>query len=332
MHFPLISIIIPVYNTEQYLSKCLNSAVLQGFRDIEIIVVDDGSHGNCKEICLQYPEVKYIAHDKNRGTFLAHETGARAACGKYIINLDSDDWLPSDICANIEKMGDFDLLLSEVVSVYPTHMEKSRWANKGLKRVGANFFNFYCSRGYVSWAWGGKAFKRELALQVFDKLEVRNHLILSEDCLFFTAYASLVENVKTLCRPGYYYNLSNESVNRTEVNLQKLEKHIHDLGIVIKTLRLFFNKAQSSALENIEKELFYVFLDRFYHIPGGKDIFSQFSPRLIEIYGADAVASYMLSAETQKNILLRMEFSKNIINNRFIRAFLGKLRSIWASN
>lgn len=332
MNSPLISIIIPVYNTEQYLSKCLNSAVLQGFRDTEIIVVDDGSHGDCKEICSHYPEVKYIAHDKNRGLFAARETGVCHASGTYIVNLDSDDWLPLDICENIARAGEFDLLLFEVASVYPSHTEKSRWANKGLKRVGANFFDFYCNRSYVSWALWGKVFRRELALQIFDRLKVRDHVIMSEDCLFFTAYSSLAKNVKTLCRIGYYYNVSNESVNRTAVNLQKLEKHFHDLEIVIKTLHLLFNKDQLSALKNIEKELFYVFLDRFYHISGGKDIFSQFLPRLIEIYGADTVASYMLSAGTQKNILLRMEFSKNLINNRFIRAFLGKLRSIWASN
>ena len=82
---PLISIIVPVYNTEKYLRRCLDSLVNQTFNDIEIIIVNDCSQGNCKEIIEEYKEkdnrIKYIEHSENKGTLIARKTGSIEAEG-----------------------------------------------------------------------------------------------------------------------------------------------------------------------------------------------------------------------------------------------------------
>lgn len=92
----LISVIVPVYNVEQYLPKCVDSVISQGYRDIEVILVDDGSPDNCPAICDDYarrdPRIKAV-HKKNGGLSSARNAGIRAASGAYIVFLDGDDWL-----------------------------------------------------------------------------------------------------------------------------------------------------------------------------------------------------------------------------------------------
>lgn len=102
---PKISIVIIVYNTEQYLHQCLDSAVGQSLKDIEIVVVNDRSPGNCREIVEEYQKndarIKYIEHETNKGSFAARQTGILAASGEFTRFLDSDDWLDLEACAII---------------------------------------------------------------------------------------------------------------------------------------------------------------------------------------------------------------------------------------
>lgn len=95
----LISIIVPVYKVEAYLRRCLDSIVNQTYRNLEIILVDDGSPDNCPAICDEYAakdsRVKVI-HQKNAGVSAARNAGLDAAIGDYIAFVDSDDWIELD--------------------------------------------------------------------------------------------------------------------------------------------------------------------------------------------------------------------------------------------
>lgn len=96
-----VSVIIPVYNTEKYLSQCLDSVVSQTLKDIEIICVDDGSKDNSSKILNDYaqkdPRIKSITQE-NRGPSSARNAGLRAAHGEYISFVDSDDMVTRDFC------------------------------------------------------------------------------------------------------------------------------------------------------------------------------------------------------------------------------------------
>lgn len=109
MSQPLISIIIPIYNVEGYLPKCINSVIGQSYRNIEIILVDDGSLDRCSEICNTYakrdPRIKVI-HQTNSGVSEARNAALDTAEGEYILFVDSDDWIENDTC---EKAIDFAL-------------------------------------------------------------------------------------------------------------------------------------------------------------------------------------------------------------------------------
>src|SRR5690349_12444252 len=88
----LVSVIIPCYNHGKYLSRAIESVLSQTYRNVEIVVVDDGSADNTKEVTDTFPHVLYV-HQNNQGLSAARNTGINNSKGKYLLFLDADDWL-----------------------------------------------------------------------------------------------------------------------------------------------------------------------------------------------------------------------------------------------
>ncbi|MGL4896880.1 MAG: glycosyltransferase family 2 protein, partial [Cetobacterium sp.] len=100
----MLSVIIPAYNVEKYIERCINSVLNQYLKNIEIIVIDDGSKDKTSDICLKMSENnKSIIYKKvqNSGCSAARNLGISMAKGKYIAFLDSDDWVDSDMYVNM---------------------------------------------------------------------------------------------------------------------------------------------------------------------------------------------------------------------------------------
>lgn len=95
----LISIVVPIYNVEKYLERCVDSIINQTYKNIEIILVDDGATDNCGVICDKYkkedPRI-IVIHKKNGGLSDARNSGIKIAKGKYITFIDSDDYIEDD--------------------------------------------------------------------------------------------------------------------------------------------------------------------------------------------------------------------------------------------
>ena len=115
---PKISVIVPVYNTEKYIEKCLDSIVNQTFQDIEIIVVNDGSTDHAEEKILKYPSTKYYKKENVR---LSDDRnyGSSKATGEYIAFVDSDDYLDINLFAELEPYmnQEIDLIKFQVQKV-----------------------------------------------------------------------------------------------------------------------------------------------------------------------------------------------------------------------
>lgn len=97
----MISIIVPIYNVEKYLSRCIDSILNQSFTDLEIILVNDGSTDNCGKICDEYKLIDdriKVIHKINGGLSDARNVGIAVAKGKYIMFVDSDDFIDSNMC------------------------------------------------------------------------------------------------------------------------------------------------------------------------------------------------------------------------------------------
>lgn len=104
MKMPKVSIIVPIYNVEKYLDRCVQSIVNQTLNDIEIILVDDGSPDNCPTMCDEYAQkdnrIKVI-HKPNAGLGYARNSGLEIATGKYVAFWDSDDYVELDMCKKL---------------------------------------------------------------------------------------------------------------------------------------------------------------------------------------------------------------------------------------
>lgn len=96
---PRVSVIVPIYNVENYLRRCVDSIIMQTFEDLEIILVDDGSPDGCPAICDEYARQDSrvrVLHKPNGGLSDARNTGIEFATGEYLAFIDSDDWIDAD--------------------------------------------------------------------------------------------------------------------------------------------------------------------------------------------------------------------------------------------
>lgn len=105
----MITVIVPVYNTEPYLPQCLDSILAQTYTDLEILLIDDGSTDRCGEICDRYaardPRIR-VFHTENRGLSAARNIGLDNAQGDYIGFIDSDDWIEPDMYEVLMKKAE----------------------------------------------------------------------------------------------------------------------------------------------------------------------------------------------------------------------------------
>lgn len=104
-----ISIIIPIYNVEKYLRKCLDSVINQTYKNIEIILVNDGSPDNCGVVCDEYAKMDdriIVIHKKNEGVSVARNDGIERANGEWVMFVDPDDWLEINCCNKIMRIAE----------------------------------------------------------------------------------------------------------------------------------------------------------------------------------------------------------------------------------
>lgn len=129
-----ISIIVPVYKVEQYLERCVNSLINQTYKNIEIILVDDGSPDQCPKMCDYYASedsrIKVI-HKKNGGLSDARNTGLRIATGEYIMYVDSDDYIEKNSCEKLVKamIENVDLVVGAYNEIRNGRLIKKRHSN-----------------------------------------------------------------------------------------------------------------------------------------------------------------------------------------------------------
>ena len=107
MHEPLISVIVPVYRVEKYLKQCVDSILAQSHRNLEVLLIDDGSPDACPAICDAYAEADSrvrVIHQENQGLSAARNAGLDACRGEYIGFADSDDWMEPELLASLLRM------------------------------------------------------------------------------------------------------------------------------------------------------------------------------------------------------------------------------------
>lgn len=201
---PTISVIIPIYGVERYLRECLDSVVHQSYRDLEILLIDDGSPDSCGAICDEYAardDRIRVFHQKNGGAANAKNTGLRAARGEFLAFLDGDDYL---------ELGAYELMLSAMTAAKADVIQcsfRDVFANKTRDRVmvpeRCEYATIEFLRRYLTdWTCGllwDKLYRRSLFEGIFFE---EGHKIDDE---FFT-YQGVMNAERILHLPDVVYN------------------------------------------------------------------------------------------------------------------------------
>lgn len=271
MSSKLLSIIIPVYNVEKYISRCLDSVLSQTYRDIEVIVVNDASPGNILEIYNDYSSdkrLKLVSYEKNKGLFHARLEGAKVATGEYIAFLDGDDYVTVDHYRTL--MFDAEKNCSDIVVGNTIHQRKD--GTKFIYNLHEQSLDFeilekkdikdrYFEQRGLCYSWHtiwNKIYSKNLwdkAMGYYEK--VSGHIIMTEDIAFSTVLFYLARRVTRVKSGGVYY-CENEgaSTDSNEISFPKYSKNVEDLKKVFSFVESFLEESQA---EDRYKNLFHEF-------------------------------------------------------------------------
>ena len=237
MCHPLISVIVPVYKTEKYLRKCLDSICGQTYRNLEIICVDDESPDRSGEILEEYarrdPRIKVI-HRKNGGLSAARNSGLAAATGEWIAAVDSDDWLETDIYEKaVDKLTDgVDILVFGTRIVYEPGVEQ----DDGFER----YFNLPeegtlrpddVRRARINVCFWNKLWRRSF---ISEKGVLFPDGLIHEDEYFYRCLALHARIVYVLPHVGYNYVQRRHSIIHSDKTaLQRYQDRLRIVDMII---------------------------------------------------------------------------------------------------
>lgn len=230
MDNPIITIIVPVYKVEQYLDRCVISLINQTFKDIEIILVDDGSPDNCPKICDEYLKkdnrVKVI-HKKNGGLSDARNAGILFAKGKYILLVDSDDYIENDACekfVNIVVTQEVDIVVGAAKKIMGHNTKKMMSSEKLHNSVlsGPEYLKHELKYNYVRMASVLNLYRRDFLLKnnFFFKVGLLHEDEQWTPRVFLVARKVFVSNI---C--FYNYIIRENSITKTN-DFRKNAEHI----------------------------------------------------------------------------------------------------------
>ena len=210
---PLISIIIPVFNTGKYLVRCIDSVLGQSLRQIEVICVDDGSTDCSSAILSSYANkddrVMVVTNEANQGVSVARNRGLALSRGEYVYFMDSDDWIDPDYLEFMyaqAKTGDLDIAVNVN---YEDDVENSRVSSFPYNK--ANTSNTV-SGIILSLVWV-KLFRRKFLMD--NKLSFPEDLSASEDYYFCRLASVISEKINTFNGPMYHHVRREGSLSTT---------------------------------------------------------------------------------------------------------------------
>lgn len=274
---PKVSVIVPVYNTRRFLSRCISSIISQTYENVEIILVNDKSTDGSLEILESFSRldvrVKVVSHEKNRGLFRARLTGIKESSGEYIAFVDSDDHINEDFIRCLVKRavsGGYDIVMGNTV-----HEDTSgaRWLHAGYTgiltpdRFGDGVLSEFLRQEGFCFLWHAvwnKIYKRELfnlGMPFFDRID--EHLIMGEDILFSTVLHYYAKSFSKVDFAYYFYTQHPSASTSLDARPSRFKKSLSDLSLVFSAASRFL----------LDKR---VFRDGIEHFRRWRELYSRF--------------------------------------------------------
>lgn len=215
----LVSIVVPVYNSHQYINECVDSILSQSYTEFELILVDDGSVDNSFTMCEQYAlrdrRVRVI-HQNNRGASAARNVGINAATGKYLCFVDSDDWIRSGYIADLVRdlsPNEGDGLVIHGLKEFNLKREMIRDVSfPERKLVGKDVALAFTEMEVYN---SGYSASKLYSLRLINQYHIRfnEEIIHAEDMLFMLDYLKHANYVKFNSISNYIYELRHASLS-----------------------------------------------------------------------------------------------------------------------
>jgi len=232
---PKISVIIPVYNTEKYLPACLDSVLSQSLQDFEIVAVNDASADGSSRILAEYaardPRIRIVTHDQNKGLLAVRLTGVRAASGKYLLFLDSDDIFLPRFLENLWKTAEkhqadivhFPLRILDRDHRLPPRMlrlaEKKSFPYTHELR-GREVFRKYFVENAYGWSAVQKLYLTEICRKAVEFIPDQ-FCIMGEDFCFYTICSFFAEHYVPMKQSGYVYFMDSGISSGQKTSLER---------------------------------------------------------------------------------------------------------------
>ena len=220
----LISVIVPVYNVEEYIEKCLDSIINQTYKNLQIIIVDDGSPDNSGKICDEYAKKDNritVLHKENGGVSFARNIGLQNATGNWVTFVDSDDWIENDYIEQllkIAKQDNADVVLCGYNRVNNT-------AGQEINATGGKdtFSQFeYLIKTLNPQTGFGFCHMKLIKKDCIQNLRFDENLVVGEDALFNMQLSKNIKKAVFYKKALYNYrNNSNSVVKRYDDNYAK---------------------------------------------------------------------------------------------------------------
>ena len=206
----LVSVIVPVYNTEQYLDRCINSILSQSYKNLELLLIDDGSKDDSYKKCVAYAEKHAnitVIHQDNFGPGHARNVGIAQAKGEFIVFVDSDDSIDKEHIAGLLKAHKTkkSLVLCGYKKVFTDHKDYYSPGNKELKKNEfADFYNEWLIEPII-----GSPCNKLIEAEVIKNHNLRfpEGLNYAEDFIFSTKLFDCVDSVTTIDNCSYNYSM-----------------------------------------------------------------------------------------------------------------------------
>lgn len=237
----LISVIIPIYNSERWLERCIMSVTNQTYRNLEIILVNDGSSDKSLEICEKFKKSDnriVLINKENEGVSKARNDGLKLSNGRYIMFVDSDDWIEHDMCEiliNTIKNEEVDLVLCGLNVYQNENLLRTPHIEERKIELFSSIEEYFVCRT-INCGPCNKIFIRDKITSDFD-----NTIKKAEDLLFNIEYLKNVKNVYSVSKCLYNVCLDNENSLNRKISLTKIEGTSYTSIKEIEFLENFYN-------------------------------------------------------------------------------------------
>ena len=305
----LISVIVPVYNAENYLDRCIKSIINQKYKELEIILVDDGSKDNSLEICKSYANKDnriYVIHKENAGVSAARNTGIEAATGDYIAFVDSDDYIDENMYFNMmQKASEYncDLVMCDCYKVRGnnksifTHDIRSGFYNK--EQLYKEYFDKLLMLGSINYPATISNWVLLIKRDIFKENNLRypEGIKYSEDLLLGSQVMYYVNRFYYLKGQCYYYYIDNPS---SATNTYYEKKWDNFLELYNKIDRFFSKKEDFDFTNQINYCLLFFIYNSIGDIYGSNDNLFEKRRKILKILNDKHVCEMFKAIDIDK--------------------------------